>query len=219
MIWSITGDRPVYLQLIEQMERAIVAGEYGAGARLPAVRDLAAEAAVNPNTMQRALQELEARGLVHTQRTAGRTVTEDAARIAQLRAQLALRQAEAFLAAMRALGYEKAETLTLLEGLDPLAADAPGSAANAPDIFAKAPDTFAGTSNAFADAPNANAAASNPFAKPSRACKNAKPISTNTANAGADAQNIAADSPDISANSKNLSANTSGTPSHSTGRK
>ena len=64
MDWQITADRPVYLQLIEQLELAIAAGEYPAGARLPAVRELAAQAAVNPNTMQRALQELEARGLV-----------------------------------------------------------------------------------------------------------------------------------------------------------
>lgn len=128
MNWSITGDRPVYLQLIEQMERAIVAGEYRAGTRLPAVRELAAEAAVNPNTMQRALQELETRGLVNTQRTAGRTVTDDAQRIARLRKQLAERQATDFLNAMRALGYEKAQTLALLQGLEPLAAQsAPGA--------------------------------------------------------------------------------------------
>lgn len=118
MNWSITGDRPVYLQLIEQMERAIVAGEYRAGARLPAVRELAAEAAVNPNTMQRALQELETRGLVNTQRTAGRTVTDDTERIARLRERLAERQAADFLNAMRALGYEKAQTLALLQGLE-----------------------------------------------------------------------------------------------------
>ena len=148
MDWSITGDRPVYLQLIEQMERAIVAGEYGAGARLPGVRELAAEAAVNPNTMQRALQELEARGLVNTQRTAGRTVTGDAARIAQLRRQLALRQADAFLNAMRALGYEKPEALALLEGLDAPCADAA-------EAFANKPDTGAATSNVLADAPGA----------------------------------------------------------------
>ena len=89
MKWNITADRPVYLQLIEQLELAIVAGEYRAGARLPGVREMAAGAAVNPNTMQRALQELEARGLLNTQRTAGRTVTEDKTMIAQLREQLA----------------------------------------------------------------------------------------------------------------------------------
>lgn len=124
MNWQISGDRPVYLQLIEQMEQAIVAGAYPPGARLPGVRELAAEAAVNPNTMQRALQELEARGLVCTQRTAGRTVTQDAARIAALQEQLALRQAQTFLQAMQALGYEKAQTLALLEGLEPPCPDA-----------------------------------------------------------------------------------------------
>ena len=82
MEWNIAPDRPVYLQLIEQMERAIAAGAYQPGERLPGVREMAAGAAVNPNTMQRALQELETRGLVNTQRTAGRSVTADEARIA-----------------------------------------------------------------------------------------------------------------------------------------
>ena len=100
MKWNITADRPVYLQLIEQLELAIVAGEYRAGARLPGVREMAAGAAVNPNTMQRALQELEARGLLNTQRTAGRTVTEDKTMIAQLREQLAAEQIGAFLQMM-----------------------------------------------------------------------------------------------------------------------
>lgn len=172
MNWSITGDRPVYLQLIEQMERAIVAGEYGAGARLPGVRELAAEAAVNPNTMQRALQELEARGLVNTQRTAGRTVTEDAARIAQLRRQLALQQATAFLSAMRALGYDKPETLALLGGLDAPCADTTDTTG----AFANKPNARANTSNALAQAPDAGAAASEAFAKPSDAHAKAQPI-------------------------------------------
>ena len=100
MKWNITADRPVYLQLIEQLELAIVAGEYRAGARLPGVREMAAGAAVNPNTMQRALQELEARGLLNTQRTAGRTVTEDKTMIAQLGEQLAAEQIGAFLQMM-----------------------------------------------------------------------------------------------------------------------
>ncbi len=130
MNWSITGDRPVYVQLIEQMERAIVAGEYRAGTRLPGVRELAAEAAVNPNTMQRALQELESRGLVNTQRTAGRTVTDDAGRIVRLREKLAARQASEFLDAMRALGYDKAQTLALLEGLELSAAEQGGPRPN-----------------------------------------------------------------------------------------
>ena len=74
MDWTIVAGRPVYLQLIEQLELAIITGEYPPGEKIPGVRDLAAQAQVNPNTMQRALAELEARGLLETQRTAGRTV-------------------------------------------------------------------------------------------------------------------------------------------------
>lgn len=115
MTWNITADRPVYLQLMEQLERAIVAGEYRAGARVPSVRELAADAAVNPNTMQRALQELEARGLVNTQRTAGRTITEDKSMIATLKNRLAQDQINAFLQSMQTLGFTKAEIVTLLQ--------------------------------------------------------------------------------------------------------
>ena len=115
MEWNITADRPVYLQLIEQLETAIVAGEFCVGQRLPGVRELAASAAVNPNTMQRALQELETRGLVNTQRTAGRTITEDETMIIALRGELAAAQIEAFLQSMQKLGFSRAETLQLLE--------------------------------------------------------------------------------------------------------
>ena len=74
MDWNIEAGRPVYLQLIEQLELAIVTGVMPAGSKVPPVRELAAQAGVNPNTMQRALQELENRGLMKSQRTAGRTV-------------------------------------------------------------------------------------------------------------------------------------------------
>ena len=71
MNWNITAGRPVYVQLVEQLELALVAGEFPPGSRIPPVRELAADAGVNPNTMQRALQELESRGLLQAQRTAG----------------------------------------------------------------------------------------------------------------------------------------------------
>ena len=76
MAWSFENGRPIYTQLLEQIEQRIISGEYSAGEKLPSVRELAAEAAVNPNTMQRAMAKLEQRGLVVTNRTAGRTVTE-----------------------------------------------------------------------------------------------------------------------------------------------
>ena len=117
MTWIITADRPIYLQLVEQLELAIVAGEYRAGGKLPSVRELAAEAAVNPNTMQRALTELEREGMVFPQRTAGRFVTEDAALIAAARETLAREQTAGYLSAMRALGCGIAEIRGLIDEL------------------------------------------------------------------------------------------------------
>ena len=76
MTWKFEGNSPIYLQIIERLETAIAAGTYPPGSKMPSVRDLALEAGVNPNTVQRAFAELEREGLVLTQPTAGRTVTE-----------------------------------------------------------------------------------------------------------------------------------------------
>ena len=81
MNWNIRNDAPVYTQLVDQIARAIILGQFPPGSKLPSVRDFASDAGVNPNTMQRALAELERLELIRTQRTAGRTVTEDLARI------------------------------------------------------------------------------------------------------------------------------------------
>ena len=72
MNWDLKSDRPIYIQLVEHLQLAIISGLLPPGSRVPPVRELAAEAAVNPNTMQKALQELEQGGLVQTQRTSGR---------------------------------------------------------------------------------------------------------------------------------------------------
>ena len=76
MQWNFDGNAPIYSQLVEQMKLGIVSGEWLPGQRIPAVRELAVEAGVNPNTMQRALQELERQGLLFSLRTSGRFVTE-----------------------------------------------------------------------------------------------------------------------------------------------
>ena len=115
MAWSFSGGRPIYAQLVERLQTRIVTGEYPPGARLDAVRDLSEQAGVNPNTMQRAMTELESRGLVYTQRTAGRFVTEDAARIAALREALAREKLARFLAEMDGLGFTRGAVLALLE--------------------------------------------------------------------------------------------------------
>ncbi len=77
MPWDFKPDRPIYTQLIEQIELMIFSDIYPPGSRLPPVRDMAQEASVNPNTMQRALAKLEEDGLIVTHRTSGRSVTED----------------------------------------------------------------------------------------------------------------------------------------------
>ncbi|SHH78188.1 DNA-binding transcriptional regulator YhcF, GntR family [Sporobacter termitidis DSM 10068] len=117
MNWTFDTDRPIYLQLKEQILLLIVSGSYPAGSKLPAVRDMAAEAAVNPNTLQKALSELERDGLVYTQRTSGRFVTEDDNMIQQAKKDLAYEQIELFLKKMAGLGYTKEETLALINNL------------------------------------------------------------------------------------------------------
>ena len=105
MNWDLKSDRPIYIQLVEHLQLAIISGLLPPGSRVPPVRELAAEAAVNPNTMQKALQELEQGGLVQTQRTSGRTVTQDTGRIAAVKAEFAGGEVSAFLEKMGRLGY------------------------------------------------------------------------------------------------------------------
>ncbi|WP_300278672.1 GntR family transcriptional regulator [uncultured Subdoligranulum sp.] len=114
MDWNIAAGRPVYVQLVEQMELALVNGTFPPGSKIPPVRELAAQAGVNPNTMQRALQELESRGLLQAQRTAGRTVTAEADALQQLRRKRAAALAADFLRQMKALGLDRSETEELL---------------------------------------------------------------------------------------------------------
>ena len=115
MAWDLYSDRPIYAQLVEILKRQIIAGIYPPGARLPSVRDLAEAAAVNPNTMQRAYAELERSGLVQTQRTNGRTVTEDRELIERFRLALAREQVEGFLKKMQDLGYTKQQIRDLID--------------------------------------------------------------------------------------------------------
>ena len=115
MDWNISAGRPVYLQLIEQLQAAIVAGALPAGARVPPVRELAAEAGVNPNTMQRALQDLEGRGLIQTQRTAGRTMTTDTRLLEELRSGQARALAKTFWRQMQTLGLDAEQVQALLQ--------------------------------------------------------------------------------------------------------
>ena len=114
MEWRISGGAPIYSQLVEQLTLRIVTETYPPGARIPPVRELAMEAGVNPNTMQRALGELERMGLVFSQRTSGRFVTEDRLLIEGAKRSLAEEQVKAFLRSMEELGLGAAEVDSLL---------------------------------------------------------------------------------------------------------
>ncbi|NRT89576.1 GntR family transcriptional regulator [Clostridium beijerinckii] len=115
MLWDFNDDRPIYMQLMEQIQLRIVSGIYKAGEKLPSVRDMAGDAAVNPNTMQKALTELERTGLVFSQRTSGRFITEDVNMIKNIRNGLARDQIEKFLHNMEKIGYTNQETIQLIE--------------------------------------------------------------------------------------------------------
>lgn len=117
MAWNLDSDRPIYAQLLERIQLQIVSGTYGPGDKLPSVRELAAEASINPNTMQKAFAELERSGLIVTKRTSGRFVTEDKDMITQIRTQLAKEEALSFIEKMKELGFEKNDILALLSAV------------------------------------------------------------------------------------------------------
>lgn len=115
MEWKFRSDLPIYSQLVDQIKLGIVSGSLLPGERLMSVRDMATEAGVNPNTMQRALQELERDGMVYSQRTAGRFVTENMQVIEREKKKLAEEQIRSFLEAMKKLGYRQEEIPALLK--------------------------------------------------------------------------------------------------------
>lgn len=114
MDWTIENGRPIWLQLYEQLTLRIVTGQYPMGGKMPTVRELAAEAGVNPNTMQRALAYLEDQGLATSNRTAGRLVTDDRDKIQAVRMELARTCMDAYLQGMKVLGFTEAEARVLL---------------------------------------------------------------------------------------------------------
>lgn len=116
MDWIFRSDQPIYSQLTQRLTEAIVAGIYAPGEKLPSVRELAVEAGVNPNTVQRARAELERDGLVFSQRTTGRFVTENENMIANAKLRIADERVGEFLHSMKTLGCDKREVISLIEG-------------------------------------------------------------------------------------------------------
>lgn len=114
MPWQFDKERPIYTQLLEQIRFLIISGHYTEGERLPSVRDLASEASVNPNTMQRALTELERSGLIYSQRTSGRYVTEDRELIRKMKESIGLEKILTFFHEMEQLGYTAEQVVELI---------------------------------------------------------------------------------------------------------
>ena len=115
MKWQIDNNRPVYIQLVEQLKVKIISGEIELDSKLDSVRSLAADAMVNPNTMQKALAELEREGFVYSKRTSGRFVTDNTELIENERKNLVKDNVKKTLDTLINLGYTNKEILSLVE--------------------------------------------------------------------------------------------------------
>lgn len=115
MAWTFDESKPIYIQLVELLKLKIISGQIAVGSKLASVRELAEEAGVNPNTMQRALAELERQELVFSQRTSGRFVTEDIELIQKNRTDYAIQRIGEMTSTLLQLGYTRNELLTLID--------------------------------------------------------------------------------------------------------
>ncbi len=117
MEYIFDNERPIYIQLVELLRKEIVSGKLKAGERLPSVRELALTARVNPNTMQKALVELENQKLVYTERTNGKFVTNDTGLIEKIKKELAKEKVNIFLDDMKNIGITYEEAIIYLQEL------------------------------------------------------------------------------------------------------
>lgn len=117
MNFIFENDRPIYIQLVEQLKLFIISGVFSPGTRIPSVRDLAMQSKVNPNTMQKALSELEELNLIYTERTNGKFVTKDIDLIQKYRDDFAKEQVAMYLKEMSKLGVTKEKAIQYLQEL------------------------------------------------------------------------------------------------------
>lgn len=115
MPWDFDPDKPIYIQLVDKIKFDIISGKIGVGEKLSSVRDMAQEAGVNPNTMQRALSELERENLIYSQRTSGRFVSDDEMLIKSVKNNYANKIIEETIKGLMPLGYSKTELVELIE--------------------------------------------------------------------------------------------------------
>lgn len=117
MSYSFDNERPIYVQLVEKIRHDIVSGKLKSGEKIPSVRDFALEARVNPNTMQKALIELEEEGLLYTERTNGKYVTENKKLIEKIKKDLAEEKVNNFLEDMKNIGISSEEIINYLKDI------------------------------------------------------------------------------------------------------
>ena len=109
---------PIYIQLLEYMKIYLISGVFKCGEKLPSVREFATTFKVNPNTMQKALAELESMNLIYTERTNGKYVTKDQKVIDKLKDEYAITLAKSYFNGMKRIGLGKADSIKYLEGID-----------------------------------------------------------------------------------------------------
>lgn len=119
MAWKFTGDRAVYLQIAERIKKSVLSGVYPPGGQIPSVRQLAMEAAVNPNTVQHAFTELENQGIILSRGTLGRFVTENTETIEACRLEMAQQYVRVFLKDIEQLGITEAQAITMIKEAKP----------------------------------------------------------------------------------------------------
>lgn len=115
MEWQIDNNKPVYIQIVEQLKMKIISGEIELDSKLDSVRSLASEAMVNPNTMQKALAELERQGFVYSKRTSGRFVTDNKELIDIERKKVVKENVKKSLETLINLGYTNDEIISLVQ--------------------------------------------------------------------------------------------------------
>lgn len=118
MEFSFDNNIPIYIQLLEYLKIYLISGVFKSGDKLPSVREFATTFKVNPNTMQKALAELESMKLIYTERTNGKFVTKDNRVIEKLKDEYAITLANSYFNGMKKIGLGKADSIKYLEGIN-----------------------------------------------------------------------------------------------------
>ena len=115
MEFNFDNERPIYIQLVEQLKIYIISGKISPGERLPSIRDMAINLKINPNTLQRGLTELENEGFIYTERTNGKYVTNDVKLINNYKRDYAKDKVIKYFEDMKELGFNEEEALSYIK--------------------------------------------------------------------------------------------------------